>query len=198
MKTFAAGKNVFLSFLRHFSMFSIAVLCLLSTFISFSNWLCSSQSTPEIEFHANDLYFNNISFAFSRSFLLQLFKLNCNCFPLNAEVALDVVVRLPRLFNSNSSGMNRKKNLDKKNCSGKNKAENLQFFEYLFAVAASEWAPFKWNNPTRHFLHFNTYSLKNMYLNIISMTQGCRRIVLMLASLYNRNSFTCSLTCSRM
>lgn len=100
--------------------------------------LCSSQSTPEIEFHANDLYFNNISFAISRSFLLQLFKLNCNCFPLNAVVALDVVVRLPRLFNLNSSGMNRKKNLDKKNCSEKNKAENLQFFEYLFAVAASE------------------------------------------------------------
>lgn len=76
--------------------------------------LCSSQSTPEIEFHANDLYFNNISFAFSRSFLLQLFKLNCNCFPLNAVVALDVVVRLPRLFNLNSSGMNRKKTWIKK------------------------------------------------------------------------------------
>jgi hypothetical protein len=179
-------------------MFSIAVLCLLSTFIYFIlQLLCVPHNLqPEIEFHVNDLYFNNISFAFSRSFLLQLFKLNCNCFPLNAVVALDVVVRLPRLFKLNSSGMNRKKTWIKK-CSGKNTAKNLQFFEYLFALElpTSELLSSEIIQPDI-FLHFNTYSLKNMYLNIISMSQGCRADSSDVCFIYNRNSFTCSLTCN--
>lgn len=58
---------------------------------------------PEIEPHANDLYFNNISFSFTlSSFLLQLFKLNCNCFPLNAveRLRLDVVERSCRAYSN--------------------------------------------------------------------------------------------------
>lgn len=106
--------------------------------------LCSSQSTPEIELHANDLYFNNISFAFSRLFLLQLFKLNCNCFPLNAVVvALDVVVRLPRLFKLNSSGMKKKANLDKKNVRERKWQRIYNFSNISLALAAKRVSSFQ-------------------------------------------------------
>lgn len=107
-------------------------------------------------------------------FLLQLFKLNCNCFPLNAVVATvgcccmnAALIQIE--FSSNGEKRHRKKLLRGK------EERNDKEFTILLA------APFKWNNPSRHFLHFNTYSLKEVYLNIISKDPGLPELASRLA-----------------
>ena len=121
------------------SFCQILIAALWSTLnIRFASQSCSlrsSQSPPEIELHANDLDFNNISFSFTLlEFFLQLFKLNCNCLPLNAVVTkveccctFVLLIQIENELNENIY----KENL------GKKKAKNLHFSNIFFRLFLS-------------------------------------------------------------